>query len=141
MKKILLFITLFCGFSCLLYSQEKNEDGVVSFSLPIRNSLKFNRYLINPTFSFVREANPYVSFYNKRQWTQFDDAPNTYLFNYSGLFGENEAFAAKLGVDAAHHLGGIAVGLVIPFIAGSGFTRFDGCFGILRHSTSTRTTG
>ena len=82
MKKLLLFITLFYGLSNLLYSQNASEDGVVSFSLPVRNSLKFNRYLINPTFSFVREANPYVSFYNKRQYIQFDDAPNTYLFNY-----------------------------------------------------------
>ena len=96
MKKILLFITLFCGFSCLLYSQEKNENGVVSFSMPIRNSLKFNRYLINPTFSFVRESNPYASFYNKRQWVQFENAPQTYLANYSGRFRENEAFAVGL---------------------------------------------
>jgi type IX secretion system PorP/SprF family membrane protein len=97
MKKILLFITLFYGFSNALYSQEAtSENGVVSFSLPIRNSLKFNRYLINPTFSFVRESNPYISFYNKRQWVQFDDAPNTYLFNYSGRFRENEAFAVGL---------------------------------------------
>jgi type IX secretion system PorP/SprF family membrane protein len=96
MKKILLFITLFYGFSNALYSQEASENGVVSFSLPIRNSLKFNRYLINPTFSFVRETNPYISFYNKRQWVQFDDAPNTYLFGYSGRFRENEAFAFGL---------------------------------------------
>ncbi|WP_233430679.1 PorP/SprF family type IX secretion system membrane protein, partial [Flavobacterium tructae] len=96
MKKILLFITLFYGFSNTLYSQDKNEDGVVSFSLPIRNSLKFNRYLINPAFSFVRETNAYASFYNKRQWVQFENAPNTYLANYSGRFRENEAFAFGL---------------------------------------------
>ena len=96
MKKILLFITLFYGFSNTLYSQTATEDGVVSFSLPIRNSLKFNRYLINPTFSFVRETNSYASFYNKRQWVQFENAPNTYLANYSGRFRENEAFAFGL---------------------------------------------
>ena len=96
MKKILLFITLFYGFSNTLYSQTAAEDGVVSFSLPIRNSLKFNRYLINPTFSFVRETNAYASFYNKRQWVQFENAPNTYLANYSGRFRENEAFAVGL---------------------------------------------
>ncbi|PTS93500.1 hypothetical protein DBR27_18575, partial [Flavobacterium sp. HMWF030] len=96
MKKILLFITLFYGFSNTLYSQTTQEDGVVSFSLPIRNSLKFNRYLINPAFSFVRETNAYASFYNKRQWVQFENAPNTYLANYSGRFRENEAFAFGL---------------------------------------------
>ncbi|MEZ0131200.1 PorP/SprF family type IX secretion system membrane protein, partial [Flavobacterium sp. LBUM151] len=96
MKKILLFITLFYGFSNVLYSQEASENGVVSFSLPIRNSLKFNRYLINPAFSFVREQNAYLSFYNKRQWVQFENAPNSYLFGYSGRFRENEAFAFGL---------------------------------------------
>ncbi|MCI9846073.1 type IX secretion system membrane protein PorP/SprF [Flavobacterium pectinovorum] len=96
MKKILLFLTLFYGTSQLLYSQDTNENGVVSFSLPIRNSLKFNRYLINPTFSFVREQNPTVSFYNKRQYLQFDDAPNTYLFNYSGRLKENDGYAIGL---------------------------------------------
>ena len=96
MKKILLFITLFYGFSNALYSQEQNENGVVSFSMPIRNSLKFNRYLINPAFSFVRETNAYASFYNKRQWVQFDNAPQTYLAGYSGRFRENEAFAFGL---------------------------------------------
>ncbi|MFB9106951.1 PorP/SprF family type IX secretion system membrane protein, partial [Flavobacterium gyeonganense] len=96
MKKFLLFLTLFYGSLQLLYSQDTNENGVVSFSLPVRNSLKFNRYLINPTFSFVREQNPMISFYNKRQYIQFDDAPNTYLFNYSGRLKENDAYAIGL---------------------------------------------
>lgn len=65
------------------------DDGVVALNLPIRNSLKFNRYALNPTFSFVREQNKYISFSNKREWVQFDDAPQTYLFSYSGRFREN----------------------------------------------------
>jgi type IX secretion system PorP/SprF family membrane protein len=97
MRKILLFITLFYGTSQILYSQnEVSEDGVVSFSLPIRNSLKFNKYLINPAFSFVREQGTYASLYNKRQWVQFDDAPQTYLFSYSGRFRENEGIGIGL---------------------------------------------
>ncbi|WP_240491712.1 PorP/SprF family type IX secretion system membrane protein [Flavivirga aquatica] len=70
------------------HSQEE-QDGVIAFSLPVRNSLKFNRYAINPTFSFVREQNKYISIYNKREWTPFDDAPQTYLFSYAGRFREN----------------------------------------------------
>lgn len=70
----------------MFYSQ---EDGVVSLALPVRNSLKFNQYVINPTFSFVRAQNKYISFYNKREWVQFEDAPQTYLVSYSGRFSEN----------------------------------------------------
>ncbi|MCK8140463.1 type IX secretion system membrane protein PorP/SprF [Flavobacterium sp. I-SCBP12n] len=91
MKKLLLFIIFFYVSNQILYSQDiVKEDGVVSFTLPIRNSLKFNRFLINPTFSFVREQGSTISFYNKRQWVQFDNAPQTYMFGYSGRFRENQ---------------------------------------------------
>ncbi|WP_298238094.1 PorP/SprF family type IX secretion system membrane protein [uncultured Algibacter sp.] len=86
MCKHLLYIAFFV---CTLQQFHSQEDGVVAFELPVRNSLKFNRYAINPAFSFVREQNRYISFTNKRQWVQFDDAPQTYLFSYSGRFREN----------------------------------------------------
>ena len=86
MNKQLLHIVLFFCLTQQFYSQ---EDGIVAFDIPVRNSLKFNRYIINPTFSFVREQNKYISFTNKREWVQFDDAPQTYLFSYSGRFREN----------------------------------------------------
>ena len=87
MKKHLLSIVFFVCFTQMFYSQE--DDGVVSLALPIRNSLKFNQYTINPTFSFVRQQNKYLSFTNKREWVQFEDAPQTYLASYSGRFNEN----------------------------------------------------
>ncbi|MFD1061831.1 PorP/SprF family type IX secretion system membrane protein [Winogradskyella litorisediminis] len=93
MKAIILTIT-FCITTQLLLSQD--EDGVVAFDLPVRNSLMFNKYAINPTFSFVREQYNYASIYNKREWTQFEDAPITYLASYSGRFGEN--IGAGIGV-------------------------------------------
>ena len=86
MNKLLLHIVIFFCFTQQLYSQ---EDGVVAFNIPVRNSLKFNRQFINPTFSFVRQQNKYISFNNKREWVQFDDAPQTYIFGYSGRFREN----------------------------------------------------
>ncbi|MFD1162098.1 PorP/SprF family type IX secretion system membrane protein [Hwangdonia seohaensis] len=86
MKKCLLHIVLFFCITQLFYAQ---EDGVIAFDVPSRNSLKFNKYTINPTFSFVREQNKYITFYNKRQWVQFDDAPLTYLASYAGRFREN----------------------------------------------------
>ncbi|GAA4882329.1 hypothetical protein GCM10023311_00500 [Flaviramulus aquimarinus] len=85
MKNYILYIVLLLSLT-QLYAQ---DDGVVALTLPVRNSLKFNKYAINPTLSFVREQNKYISFSNNRQWVQFDDAPQTYLFSYSGRFREN----------------------------------------------------
>ena len=65
-----------------IFPQEDN--GVVAMGLPVRNSMTFNRYAINPTFSFVREQNKYISIYNKREWVEFEDAPVTYLASYTG---------------------------------------------------------
>ncbi|APY12272.1 hypothetical protein BWZ22_14030 [Seonamhaeicola sp. S2-3] len=86
MNKNLLYLILFL---CLAQTSHSQDNGVVAIDLPIRNSLKFNKYAVNPTFSFVREQNKYISFTNKRQWVQFDDAPQSYLFSYSGRFKEN----------------------------------------------------
>ncbi|MCK0109984.1 PorP/SprF family type IX secretion system membrane protein [Flavobacteriaceae bacterium S0825] len=82
---LLIILILICA-TQLSYSQ---EDGVASLDIPVRNSLRFNRFIVNPTFSFVREQNKYLSFTNKRQWVQFNDAPLTYLASYSGRFKEN----------------------------------------------------
>ena len=92
MKKYLLHIVLFFCITQQFYSQEEGE-GVVAFDIPVRNSLKFNKYTINPTFSFVREQNKYISFYNKRQWMQFENAPQTFLLSYAGRFKENSGVA------------------------------------------------
>ncbi|WP_104735916.1 PorP/SprF family type IX secretion system membrane protein [Hanstruepera ponticola] len=86
MKAIVITILFFCT-TQFFYSQE--EDGVVSLALPIRNSLTYNQYAINPTFSFVRQQNKYISITNKREWIQFENAPLTYLASYSGRFREN----------------------------------------------------
>ena len=108
MKKYLLHIVLFFCITQQLYSQ---DDGVVAFNMPSRNSLKFNRQYINPTFNFVREQNKYISFNSKREWGQFDNAPQTYLFAYSGRFRENigagiSLFQQNYGVLTA--FGGVA---------------------------------
>ncbi|MDO1500467.1 PorP/SprF family type IX secretion system membrane protein [Winogradskyella maritima] len=68
---------------------QAQETPVVSFNLPVRNSMKFNRHLLNPTFNYVREANRHISFTNKRQWVQFNDAPTSYFGTYGGRLNEN----------------------------------------------------
>ena len=87
MKSIGIFTLLLICTLQMVYSQ--NEDGVVALDIPVRNSLTFNRFELNPTFSFVREQNKYISLTNKREFVQMEDAPQTYLFNFSGRFKEN----------------------------------------------------
>ncbi|OOG73204.1 type IX secretion system membrane protein PorP/SprF [Flavobacterium sp. A45] len=94
MKKFLLSVFFFCCSLHVFYAQQ--EDGVVSYVIPPGNSLKFNSFVINPTFSFVRQQSAYVTLFNKTQWAGFENAPTTYLLSYSGRFKENEGLA--LGV-------------------------------------------
>ncbi|PZX95410.1 hypothetical protein DOS84_02270 [Flavobacterium aquariorum] len=94
MKKILLSVFFFCCSIQVFYAQQ--EDGAVSYVIPPGNSLKFNSFVINPTFSFVRQQSAYITLFNKTQWAGFENAPKTYLLSYSGRFRENEGVA--LGV-------------------------------------------
>lgn len=87
-----LAIVLICCFQSL-FSQ---SEVVTSLTLPIRNSLKFNRFIIHPAFTFVREQAPLLTFYNKQQWLSFENAPQTYLVSYSGRFLQNEGVALGL---------------------------------------------
>ncbi|WP_353778042.1 PorP/SprF family type IX secretion system membrane protein, partial [Winogradskyella sp. 3972H.M.0a.05] len=94
MKAFILIILL--NFCTIQIFQAQEADGAVSLTLPVRSSLTFNRYIINPTFSFVREQNKYISIYNKREWVQFEDAPLTFLGSYTGRLAEN--IGAGLGL-------------------------------------------
>ena len=91
MKRRLLGVLLVFGSFGILNAQ--TADGVTSFDVPAKNSLKFNKFLINPTFSFVREDESFISFMNKRQWVGFEDAPTSYFFSYSGRFRDQNGLA------------------------------------------------
>ncbi len=92
MRKSLLYILFILSLTQTLHSQEKT-DGVLSFDIPGKYSLKFNKFIINPTFSFVREDESFISILNRRQWTSFEDTPQMYLFSYSGKFREDNGLA------------------------------------------------
>ena len=72
------------------------DNAIAAFDLPLNNNFKFNKYLINPTFSFVREDNAYVNFYNRRQSNGFEGAPQVYFINYSSRMGDNSSAAIGL---------------------------------------------
>src|SRR6187402_889036 len=110
MKKILLIVFICCSIQ-VFYAQQ--EDGVVSYVMPPGNSLKFNSFVINPTFSFVRQQSAYFTLFNKTQWAGFENAPKTYLLSYSGRFKESEGVA--LGVFRQNYGVLTTTGLVANF--------------------------
>lgn len=81
----------------------QEEEPFISFEVPSQNLLKFNRFLINPTFSSVREDQSYVNLYHRNQWVQYEDSPELYFASYSGRIGDRTGFGLglyqqKLGV-------------------------------------------
>ncbi|MGY0392655.1 PorP/SprF family type IX secretion system membrane protein [Bizionia sp. KMM 8389] len=73
----------------LAFTSIKAQDmPVLSFSVPHQNNIKFNRFIQNPTYSFVGENNTYISLYHRNQWIQFNDSPKAYMLSYTGRFNE-----------------------------------------------------
>jgi len=76
-------------FSLVLFADLQAQDGpVLTFTIPTQNNLLLNRFLINPTFSAVKESDSYITLYHRNQWIQFDDSPELYMLSYSGKYGE-----------------------------------------------------
>ncbi len=98
-KNCLFFLTIFISLS--VKSQE--ENAFVSFDVPAQNLLKFNTYLINPTFSAIAETTSYISLHHRNQWIRFDGSPEIYLLNYTNTFNDKAGVAIgiygqKLGI-------------------------------------------
>lgn len=73
------------------------QDGpVLSLEIPAQNNLKFNRFLQNPTFTFVREDNTNAALYHRNQWIDFNDSPKAYMLSYSGKFTERTGLGVAL---------------------------------------------
>ena len=92
MKKGILFIFLVLS----IISVGAQEDPYVSIEIPAQNMLKFNRFMINPTFSTVRENKSYINAFHRNQWIQYDEAFNTYLLSYSGRVGDRTGMGLSL---------------------------------------------
>lgn len=82
-KKLVL---LFTGF--VFANLQAQDAPVLTFTIPTQNTLLLNRFMMNPTFSAVRENDSYITLYHRNQWIQFDDSPELYMLSYSGKYGE-----------------------------------------------------
>ena len=129
-----LLIVLFLGLP--LQAQEENNP-YVSYDVPFQNLLKFNRFLINPTFSSIREDKSYVNFFHRSQSADFDNNRQNYFLSYSGrlndkvglgfsLYNQREGVISNLGVMANYSHGiqlgeesSLTFGVNIPYYVSS----------------------
>jgi type IX secretion system PorP/SprF family membrane protein len=89
--------------------QETPEDFQIKS--PFHNQLFFNRFLINPTFSLVRENKSYLNILHRNQYASFEDNIQNYYLGFSnkmnertalgiGLYGQWEGVMQEFGFNA-----------------------------------------
>ncbi len=94
----------------------QEESPFITYDVPAQNLLKFNRFLINPTFSTVREDKSYINLLHRNQSVEFDDNNQTYFLSYSGrisdrtglglsLYTQREGLVSNYGVLANYAYG------------------------------------
>jgi type IX secretion system PorP/SprF family membrane protein len=123
------------SFSGHLSSQE--ETPYVSYNVPFQNLLKFNRFLINPTFSTVREDKSYINFFHRSQSAYFQDNYQNYFLSYSGrindrtglgisVYNQQEGLVSNIGILTNYAYGvrlseksNLTFGLNIPYYRSS----------------------
>lgn len=99
MKLRNLFALSLIAFSSLtmvnvLNAQE--DDPILPYRVAPQNLLKFNRFLINPTFTTVREDKSYINLLHRNQSVQFQDNDQTYFLSYSGRMGDRSGIGLSL---------------------------------------------
>ncbi|PCJ97740.1 MAG: hypothetical protein COA50_04695 [Flavobacteriaceae bacterium] len=90
------FISILLLFLALTKVTAQDDSPFVTYDVPSQNLLKFNRFLINPTFSTVREDKSYVNFLHRNQSVSFDDNNQAYFLSYSGRVGDRNGVGLSL---------------------------------------------
>lgn len=74
----------------------QEETTQYNVKSPFHNQLFFNRFLINPTYSLVRENKSYLNVLMRNQHSTFEDNNQNYFLGFSNKLDENTALG--LGV-------------------------------------------
>ncbi|MCK0192105.1 PorP/SprF family type IX secretion system membrane protein [Arenibacter sp. F20364] len=99
-KKVLLLI-LFCIALCnnAIFGQEANSD--FNSSTSYHNQLVFNRFLIHPAYSLVRENKTYVNILHQNQYATFNDNNQNYFLGYGNKLNDNTAMGIGVYTNRA----------------------------------------
>ena len=91
--------------------QQTESEREFSVKSPFHNQLFFNRFLINPTFSLVRENKSYLNILHRNQYASFEDNIQNYYLGFSnrlnertalgiGIYGQWEGVVQEFGFNA-----------------------------------------
>ncbi|MBC6997587.1 type IX secretion system membrane protein PorP/SprF [Cytophaga sp. FL35] len=105
-KKIALILFAALGLTNL---QAQEDDPILLYSPASQNLLKFNRFLINPTFSTVQEDKSYINLLHRNQSVQFKDNDQTYFLSYSGRIGDRSGLGLSLYTQSIGPVSNIGV--------------------------------
>ncbi|MGB5497759.1 MAG: PorP/SprF family type IX secretion system membrane protein [Maribacter sp.] len=88
--KICVLMVLSMGLNMsIVFGQEATPN--LSSKSTYHNQMFFNRFLINPTFSLVRENKSYLNILHRNQYATFDDNNQNYFLGFSNRINENTA--------------------------------------------------
>lgn len=96
---------------CEQSAHGQEVQGDFQIRSPFHNQLFFNRFLINPTFSLVRENKSYLNILHRNQYAAFEDNIQNYYLGFSnkmsertalgiGLYGQWEGVMQEFGFNA-----------------------------------------
>ena len=142
-KKRIIF--LFLSILALIKINAQEDTPFVPYDVPSQNLLKYNRFLINPTFSTVREDVSYINLLHRNQSVQFADNNQNYFLSYSGrisdrtglglsLYSQREGTVSNFGV-LANYAYGIKLNDKSNFTFGANVSYYNSGFDQSRAST------
>lgn len=89
--KIVSFLILFFSLGISEKANAQAETPNLGTKSTYHNQLFFNRFLINPTFSLVRENKSYLNILHRNQYSTFEDNSQNYFLGFSNRLNENTA--------------------------------------------------
>ncbi|MBT8185221.1 MAG: PorP/SprF family type IX secretion system membrane protein [Eudoraea sp.] len=91
LNKICLFTVLYLMLAIAGASAQETPTSTSGSKNTYHNQLFFNRFLINPTFSLVRENKSYLNILHRNQYATFEDNSQNYFLGFSNKLNEHTA--------------------------------------------------
>lgn len=89
-------LLLFCAVLGLQSSFGQEQSPTLGTTSTYQNQLFFNRFLINPTFSLVRENKSYINILHRNQYATFEDNDQNYFLGFSNKLNDRTALGISI---------------------------------------------